>query len=223
MPWKVNNVSEIRGGGGLRTFCCGVSRALAIPRPRELIELYLFKDQASYNRYVAQYFPDIPYRRALFVKNSGDRGRVFVFRSEEMPTDVRHECTHAILHASLPMVPLWLDEGLAEYFEVPLRQRAFNNPHHNALIWRFRFGKVSRLADLEEMRSLADMGGTEYRNAWGWAHFLLHGPPVAHRQLVSFMGDIAAHTPPGKLSDRLERILPDLEDHLVEHFKTFKR
>ncbi|GIT30210.1 MAG: hypothetical protein Ct9H300mP1_22560 [Planctomycetaceae bacterium] len=34
------------------------------------------------------------------------------------PEDLRHEFTHGVLHSSLKRVPLWLDEGLAEYFEV---------------------------------------------------------------------------------------------------------
>jgi hypothetical protein len=43
---------------------------------------------------------------------------VFAYRGEDFETDLRHECTHALLNAALPVVPLWLDEGLAEYFEV---------------------------------------------------------------------------------------------------------
>ena len=49
-------------------------------------------------------------------------GKVFAYKSKALPVDVRHEGTHGLLHAALPMVPLWLDEGLAEYFEVPGRQ-----------------------------------------------------------------------------------------------------
>ena len=30
------------------------------------------------------------------------------YRGKDFETDVRHECTHALLNASLPMVPLWL-------------------------------------------------------------------------------------------------------------------
>ena len=79
-----------------------------------------------------QWYPRVPYRRALFVK-SGSRGRVFAYEHEDLAVDVRHESTHALLHASLPMVPLWLDEGLAEYFEVAESQRAFDHPHSTAL------------------------------------------------------------------------------------------
>ena len=36
--------------------------------------------------------------------------------------------THAILNASLRYVPIWLDEGLAKYFETPRGDRATQNP-----------------------------------------------------------------------------------------------
>ena len=86
---------------------------LGLRPARESIELYFFRDERSYRRYLARHLPQVPYRRALYV-NTGGAGMVFAYRSKEFAVDVRHECTHALLHASLPMVPLWLDEGLAE-------------------------------------------------------------------------------------------------------------
>ena len=43
--------------------------------------------------------------------------------------DLRHEMTHAYLHAVVPNVPLWLDEGLAKYFELPRQQHGLNQPY----------------------------------------------------------------------------------------------
>jgi len=148
---------------------------------------------------------------------------VFTYRSSELAVDMRHECTHALLHASLPMVPLWLDEGLAEYFEVPPAERAFDNPHLSAVRWSVRLGIVSNPRDLENKDSLDEMGGSEYRNAWAWTHFMLHGPPEAHDELIRFISDIQAQTPPGLLSRRLEQRLPDLERRFSAHFRNWKR
>ena len=103
-------------------------RQLGIPPAAEPIEVYLFHDQATYARYVSRCVPGAPYRRAIYAKGRGP-GRVFAYRGEQFETDLRHECTHALLHAALPSVPLWLDEGLAGCFELPADQRAFDNPH----------------------------------------------------------------------------------------------
>jgi len=197
-------------------------RYLGVPPAKEPIDLYLFRDQHSYRRFLGRHFPQVPYRRALYVK-SGGTGMVFTYRSSELAVDMRHECTHALLHASLPMVPLWLDEGLAEYFEVPPAERAFDNPHLSAVRWSVRLGIVSNPRDLENKDSLDEMGGSEYRNAWAWTHFMLHGPPEAHDELIRFISDIQAQTPPGLLSRRLEQRLPDLERRFSAHFRNWKR
>lgn len=194
---------------------------LRLPPIEERIAVFLFKDQASYRKYLAQQFPNLPYRRALFYKGTGP-GIVLAYRSNELEIDVRHECTHAMLHASLPMVPLWLDEGLAEYFETPLSERAAGNPHHSAIKWNMRFGMVPELKRLEVKNTLADMGRSEYRYAWAWVHFLLHGPEPARQVLIRYIADVRRHAPPGKMSERLAAVYADPEGAMVEHFKRFK-
>ena len=167
--------------------------------------------------------PGVPYRRALYVKAAGP-GRVYVYRSKELPVDLRHESTHALLHAALPMVPLWLDEGLAEYFEVPADKRAFENPHLSALFkTEIQWGKVPPLASLEARRNLAEMTTVDYRNAWAWVHFMFHGPRAAHEELVRYLADIAAERPVAPLSQRLAERLPDLDEQFRQHFHTWRR
>ena len=197
-------------------------RNLGVPAAKERIELYLFRDQWSYRRFLNRYLAGVPYRRALYVK-SGGRGMVFAYRSAQFEVDIRHECTHALLHAVLPMVPLWLDEGLAEYFEVSPSKRAFDNPHLAGVRWCVRLGIVPRLGKLEKEHDLSQMGGSEYRNAWAWTHFMLHGSVEAHDELVRFLADIQASTPPGLLSQRLQRRVPELERRFAAHFKSWKR
>jgi len=157
-----------------------VIRYLGLPAANEQIEVYLFRDKRSYSGYIEKHLPKVPYRRALFIKGQGP-GRVYAYQSRELAVDLRHECTHALLHAVLPVVPLWLDEGLAEYFEVPADQRAFGNPHLAPLRWNLRLGAKPKLTDLESKGGLSEMGGTEYRYAWAWVHFMLHGPPEPTR------------------------------------------
>jgi len=197
-------------------------RRLGIRPTQEQIQLLLFHDKWSYQRYFRQRLPEVPYRRALYVK-SDSHGIVMAYRSREFELDVRHESTHALLHAALPLVPLWLDEGLAEYFEVVPERRAFDNPHLGNLRWNLRFGKTPCLEQLEHVRELAKMGRAEYRDSWAWVHFMLHGPAEANDELVRFLADIQAGTPPGLLSRRLKRRMMNPTQAFEEHFRGWKR
>jgi hypothetical protein len=193
-------------------------RTLGVPPAAESVDLYFFHDQATYSRYLSRYLPTVPYRRALYVKSKGP-GKVFAYWSRDFEVDLRHECTHALLHASLPVVPLWLDEGLAEYFQVPADQRAAAHPYLKAVRSQVRWSSVARPETLEKIAKVADLGHGEYQAAWAWVHFMLHGPAPAHEELVSFLADIRSGSPPGLLSARLRRRLADLDSVFTAHFR----
>lgn len=185
---------------------------------RESFHLFLFEKKPTYQAYMQQHFPKVPYRRALFIKARGP-GMVFAYRGEDFGLDVRHESTHALLHAWLKNVPLWLDEGLAEYFEVPHEQRAGQNPHLAAVRAMIRIGELPRLEALEEMTGIDDMGRDEYRDAWAWVHFAVHGPPEANEELLRYLADLEGGGEVGPLSQRLRRRMPDLNRRVGEHFR----
>ena len=199
-----------------------LTRLLGVEATDEPVELYLFRDEASYGRYLTSRFPGVPARRAMYVKHTGP-GMVFAYQSRDLAIDLRHESTHALLHAVLSSVPLWLDEGLAEYFELPREQRAFDNAYAASLVWRIRLGQVQSLAALEQKRELAEMGRAEYRDAWAWVHFMLHGPEAARDELRKYLCDLEKSDSAEPLSRRLERRIPGLEKQLLVHFKTWQR
>lgn len=196
-----------------------VAQRLQLQPSREPIHVYLFSRRDVYQQYMHYYFPGVPLRRALFIKERGP-GMVFAYRSNELAVDLRHETTHAILHTMLPMVPLWLDEGLAEYFEVPPADRQHKNPHLRSVRWRSRLRQVPDLSKLEALRALSAMNRDDYRDAWAWVHFMLHGPIETQAELYSYLTDIQAHVPPGKLSERLPRRVPQLERKFLLHFSS---
>ncbi len=195
--------------------------SLGVQPGNQWIHVYFFRDKSTYQRYVKKYFPQAPLRRALFMKGKGP-GMVFAYASGDCETDLRHEATHALLHASLPMVPLWLDEGLAEYFELEPNRRVSGNPHLVRMRRSLWSGQFSRLQKLEVIDGVDSMDVADYRRAWAWVHFMLHGPPEAREELINFLKDIAAHSPPGQLSERLSRRIPDLERSFVTHFSTWR-
>jgi hypothetical protein len=142
-------------------------RTLGIPPASEPIYVYLFADEAEYRAYKDQHFPDVPYRPAFFILEGGSPA-VYTFRKPDLDIDIRHECTHALLHAALPVVPLWLDEGIAKYFEVPASQRAFDHPYFDDMKWKWslRLGMVRSIESLEQRDDLADMDAADYRFSW---------------------------------------------------------
>jgi hypothetical protein len=197
-----------------------LTRTLGVPATEEPIYVYLFSDEAQYREYKDLHFPRVPFRPALFIMEGGAPG-VYTYRKADLETDVRHECTHALLHSSLPVVPLWLDEGLAKYFEVPAGERSFDHPYFDDLKWKWslRLGMVRSIESLEERSDLTQMDATDYRYSWAWVHFMLHGPEEAHRTLVTHLGSYEQYEPPGKLSSRLAAAVPNPTDQMIRHFK----
>lgn len=195
-----------------------LSRTLGLPPAKEPIYVYLFADEAQYRAYIEKHFPNVPFRPALFVKEGGPSG-VYAYRKPDLDIDLRHECTHAMLHGPLPTVPLWLDEGLAKYFEVPPQDRAFDHPYFDALRWNMRLGMIRKVESLEERGELAEMSSLDYRYSWAWVHFMLHGPEGAHATLVNYLAQIQRGSSPGQLSIRLAATVPHPTEKMIQHFK----
>jgi hypothetical protein len=195
-----------------------LAKELEVAAPREVVHLFLFDRKATYLAYLQQYFPKVPARKALYIKGRGP-GMVFAYRSAELPVDVRHESTHAVLHASIDNIPLWLDEGLAEYFEVTPAERAAKNPYVSAVRWNVRLGTVPDLAALERLRELGEMGRNEYRDAWAWVHFLLHGGDEPRAALRGYLAQLAAGEDPGPFADQLRRRVREPEAQYALHFR----
>jgi len=199
-----------------------VAHQLSIPPCEEQIDVYLFSSKPVYENYMGKYFPGVSPRRAMFIK-SNSPGNVFAYASRDIAVDLRHETTHALLHATLPVVPLWLDEGLAEYFEIPSAQRANDNPYSGTTRRELAWKRPTPLPQLERLASLQEMGSDEYRQAWSWVHFMLHGPEPARRALQEYLESIRRHEPPMPLSQSLARKLGSPERALAAHFRPSRR
>jgi hypothetical protein len=200
-----------------------VATTLGLTRSREPILVHLLANRRSYQTSMAKSAPEAVRRRAAFVHGE-DVGRVYVYLHSGVVTDLRHEVTHAVLHSTLPFLPLWLDEGLAEYFEVQASERASGNPHQRSvkLSTRLPLGRLSPLEQLEKKRQLSAVTKRGYRDSWAWTHFLLHGPPAATRLLPRYLKSIEAHAPPEPMSVLLRQSDSDPTARLAAHFKSWK-
>jgi hypothetical protein len=128
--------------------------------------------------------------------------------------DLRHELTHALLHSVLKDVPLWLDEGLAEYFEVGPEQQGINPRHLDSL----RRGIISTdLARLEQLSTVQQMSPSEYREAWAWVHLMMRGNPEGRAVLIGYLQQLRTNANPGPLGPRLATVHSPLNDALNQH------
>jgi hypothetical protein len=202
----------------LRQLQTDLATALGLPPSSETIELYLFRDEASYREYLEERFGDLPRRRALYIKTTAGPGMVYAYRGEQFAIDLRHETTHALLHAVLTEVPLWLDEGLAEYFEVTRDQRSDGHQHLSEIQQRLRQSGVPRLESLERLEDVTALDRNSYIDAWAWVHFLQHGPPAVRAELAAYVRELNQPRTLMPLSTRLRRALPQLEQAFAAHF-----
>lgn len=184
-----------------------VSQELGLPVSDEPVQLYLFENTDRYDAFVARTYPGFPARRAFFVETDTTLS-VFAAWQDRIAEDLRHETTHGYVHAVIPAVPLWLDEGIAEYFETPRNDHGLHRGHVAHLSGRLLEGTWR--PDMERLESLTaagEMSQDHYAEAWCWVHWLLRTTPERRKLVQDYLADVRRdpNTPP--LSIRLRHQL----------------
>ena len=146
------------------------------------------KDREAFTHFLTFYYPELPPRRAFFLAQ-GTRRVVYTFYNDRLDEDLRHEATHALLHVAVGDLPLWLDEGLAEYFEGPEGRQGLNPEHLARLPDDLEAGWKPDLARLETLQDVREMTPRDYRESWAWVHYLLNGPVRARTALLAYLAD----------------------------------
>jgi hypothetical protein len=192
---------------------------LQLPPSDTVVQVYLFDNQDRYERYMRYRYPELPKRRAFFVAHPGTAGGprellVFTFWGDHVRQDLRHELTHALLNSVLKEVPLWLDEGLAEYYELPPERDGVNALHMDA----FRRGEVvANLDALERLDQVPQMGRPQYQEAWAWVHLMMRDSPAGRQVLLAYLQQLRGPSPAEPLSPNLRSVYPDLSMALARH------
>jgi hypothetical protein len=190
----------VRELDGLRS---EVSQALGLPISDEPVHLYLFESPRRYDEFVAQRFPAFPARRAFFVETDTTLA-VFAAWQDRIAEDLRHETTHGYVHAVAPTVPLWLDEGIAEFFELPRADGGVHRAHVAHLAGRLLEGTWRPdLVRLEALTSAGELTQDHYAEAWCWVHWLLCTTPERRSLVQDFLADVRRDGTTAPLSVRL--------------------
>jgi len=183
-----------------------VSQDLGLPVSDEPVRLYLFSDPARYDAFAARHFPAFPVRRAFFIETDTTLA-VFAAWQDRIAEDLRHETTHGYVHAVVPSVPLWLDEGIAEHYELPRIEQGRHVHHAAHLSGRFLEGTWRMdLERLETLGAAGEMTQDHYAEAWAWVHWMLHTTPARRRILQEYLADLRRDGTAAPLSYRLRSL-----------------
>lgn len=190
---------------------------LQIPVRDEPIHIVLFEKDSEYRRYMQAYFPALPDRRALFIQDRGP-GMLFTHWHADVATDLRHEVAHALVNHGGRPLPLWLDEGLAEYFEIDVGKRLRGNPYHRAIVDAAKRGQVRSLSELASVKQLSQFSDLHYRDSWAWIHFLIHRRSETRQILIRYLQEHATGIEPFDLERALVTKIPQLQAEFEQHF-----
>jgi hypothetical protein len=201
-----------------------VYKELQLPNSgNTVVQVYLFEDKERYERFMRAKYPDLPKRRAFFVAQPRAVGGaedllVYTYWGDRIRQDLRHELTHALLHSVLKDVPLWLDEGLAEYYELPPEKHG-TNQNHLEQIRRAADDFKPDLERLENLKEVQQMTPSEYRESWAWVHLMLHGQPEGKAALLTYLQQLRTNPKPGPLEPKLAEIFPEPNAALEKHLE----
>jgi hypothetical protein len=128
------------------------------------------------------------------------------------------------LHSVVPGIPLWLDEGLAEFFEVPRSQSGLNRPHLELLSDMMEHdGWQPDLGRLERLRDAAQLDQRDYAESWAWVYAMLHSEPEQREVLIKYLAEIHENGAAEPISRRLAGKSVQPEQTLAKYLAGLKQ
>lgn len=190
---------------------------LRIELSDEPIQIYLFGDAERYQKFLRSNHSQFDSRRALFVKTDTSLS-VYCLWGDRVAEDLRHEMTHAYLHGVFPSMPLWLDEGLAEYCETPRVANGIHRSHLTLLTQSFKqsnwIPNLERLDLIDQAESLSQL---DYAEAWLWVHYLLHSSRENRLLLVEVADQLKSATDTAFVVETIMRHNPQAAHEVLEY------
>ena len=185
------------------------------------VNVYILDDRQSFTHFLKYYYPELPPRRAFFLAQDSERV-VYTFMGERLEEDLRHEATHALLHVAVGDLPLWLDEGLAEYFEGPDGRQGSNPEHLSRLSQDRAAGWSPDLARLETLKLVSQMAPRDYRESWAWVHYLLNHSSATKAALLGYLADLRTDPQSRGIWERLKATEAGAPEQLLAHLEKLR-
>ena len=184
--------------------------------PEEILDIWLFKDRESYNKYTREIFKDTPgtpygyfsHKHKALIMNIATGGGTLV-----------HEIVHPFMYANFPECPPWLNEGLGSLFE----QSKERDGHIVGMTnWRLaglqraiKAGTVPSFKELTAMNSgefYNEDRGTNYAQARYLCYYLQE-----HGLLINFYKEFVANQKEDPSGFKTLKKILDEDD--MDHFK----
>ncbi|MBN4059843.1 DUF4124 domain-containing protein, partial [bacterium AH-315-I11] len=97
------------------------------------LNVVIFPDWSSYLEYATAIGGETMVNSGGFYTNASNEAVTYIYEDDEQTLAVsRHEATHVILNGMLAAGPLWLHEGMAEYFELLSIRQQYTQIRPNA-------------------------------------------------------------------------------------------
>jgi tetratricopeptide (TPR) repeat protein len=173
----------------------------AVPTP-----VYIFEGARAMQPFVPLHDGQ-PIEVAGYCHCGSDSGDGFiVLRTTEwqdVTETVLHEYTHRVMGIAVPVMPAWLNEGLAEYFSTfrlspdGRRAEAGRPLAHHVRLLREQFIAVSELIADERTSTAYDDSqrpSVFYAAAWALTHYLLTEDPEGLRKIAAYLTAIESGT-----------------------------
>jgi Flp pilus assembly protein TadD len=120
---------------------------------------------------------------------------------------IYHEYLHYLMNNNFAALPLWMNEGLAEYYStfqaakdearigLPVPEHVFWLRQHTFIPFTTLFAVTEKSPEYNE----ADRRGGFYAESWALVHYLISGNPERRRQASEYLRLVQAGTPPDRI------------------------
>jgi hypothetical protein len=113
---------------------------------------------------------------------------------------------------------LWLDEGLAEYFEVDASTPGAAHASH---LRELRMAESEKwnpnLYRLEMLTDFRDLTTRDYAESWAWVHFMLNDSDESAKVLLDYLTVLRSTKTPKRLMPVLEAAVPSYFNGMQTH------
>lgn len=191
--------------------------------------LYAFKSRESYEPYGLWYDGKPIKATGYFMRRQHANFMVVVSNDFSKAREtVQHELTHYVMSYAQPEIPLWLNEGIAEFystFEVSGGTSSIGKHLPNHLNWLLQNGwipirELFRVDHGSPLYNESDRRGVFYSQSWLLTHYLLLGSDDGAVQLAKFL-DFQRNRPMEQaFLEAFERSPEELEKELSKYLKS---
>lgn len=172
-------------------------------RTAKPVYVYVFERNATLKRYSGDVTKGTKELAGFHVTGPDRNVLAMSLEASQNPAEtLYHEYLHEVLAATFPKLPLWLNEGIAEYYTTfalgegvaeigrPVKAHVHILRGKGVLPVRWLIGVDGDSVDYNE----EDRAGAFYAQSWATVHWLMRGSPERRERFAAYLGALANGT-----------------------------